>query len=51
MPVADYATYVKMLDNAYQNNFAYPAINVSSMVTANAALKAVTAALVSARLK
>ncbi len=40
MPVADYATYVKMLDNAYQNQFAYPAINVSSMVTANAALKA-----------
>ncbi|MEM7624005.1 MAG: class II fructose-bisphosphate aldolase [Planctomycetota bacterium] len=40
MPVADYATYVKMLDNAYQNKFAYPAINVSSMVTANAALKA-----------
>jgi fructose-bisphosphate aldolase class II len=29
-----------MLDNAFQNNFAYPAINVSSMVTANAALKA-----------
>ena len=40
MPIADYATYVRMLDNAYQNQFAYPAINVSSMVTANAALKA-----------
>ncbi len=40
MPVADYQTYCKMLDNAYQHHFAYPAINVSSMVTANAALKA-----------
>lgn len=40
MPVADYQTYCKMLDNAYENHFAYPAINVSSMVTANAALKA-----------
>ncbi|MEM6259617.1 MAG: class II fructose-bisphosphate aldolase [Planctomycetota bacterium] len=40
MPVADYDTYVRMLDNAFQNHFAYPAINVSSMVTANAALKA-----------
>ncbi|MFN3167440.1 MAG: class II fructose-bisphosphate aldolase [Phycisphaeraceae bacterium] len=40
MPVADYDTYVRMLDNAFKNHFAYPAINVSSMVTANAALKA-----------
>ncbi len=40
MPIADYKTYVRMLDNAYKNHFAYPAINVSSMVTANAALKA-----------
>jgi len=40
MPVADYATYCKMLDNAYNNHFAYPAINVSSEITANAALKA-----------
>ena len=40
MPVADYDTYVRMLDNAFTNKFAYPAINVSSMVTANAALKA-----------
>jgi len=40
MPVADYATYKKMLDNAFEQQFAYPAINVSSMVTANAALKA-----------
>lgn len=40
MPIADFDTYVRMLDNAYKNQFAYPAINVSSMVTANAALKA-----------
>ena len=40
MPIATYDTYVRMLDNAYKNNFAYPAINVSSEVTANAALKA-----------
>ncbi|QDU71869.1 class II fructose-bisphosphate aldolase [Mucisphaera calidilacus] len=40
MPVADYATYCKMLENAYDNHFAYPAINVTSEITANAALKA-----------
>ncbi|MEQ9460122.1 MAG: class II fructose-bisphosphate aldolase [Phycisphaeraceae bacterium] len=40
MPVADYATYCKMLENAYDNHFAYPAINVTSEITANAALRA-----------
>jgi fructose-bisphosphate aldolase class II len=40
MPVADYQTYVKMLDNAFDNKFAYPAINVTSEITANAALAA-----------
>ena len=40
MPVATYDTYKQMLENAFENKFAYPAINVSSMVTANAALKA-----------
>ena len=38
MPVADYATYCRMLDNAKKNGFAYPAINVTSMATANASL-------------
>lgn len=38
MPVADYKTYCRMLDNARDNGFAYPAINVSSMTTANAVL-------------
>ncbi|MCE5336601.1 MAG: class II fructose-bisphosphate aldolase, partial [Desulfobacteraceae bacterium] len=39
MPVADYQTYVKMLDRARENRFAYPAINVSSLTTANAVLR------------
>jgi len=38
MPVADYRTYCWMLDNARKNRFAYPAINVTSEPTANAAL-------------
>ncbi len=40
MPVADFKTYSKMLDNAYRKGFAYPAINITSMITANACLKA-----------
>jgi fructose-bisphosphate aldolase class II len=40
MPVADYETYCKMLDNALKNHFAYPGVNTTSMVTANAALAA-----------
>lgn len=39
MPVADFETYCKMFDNARENHFAYPAINVASLVTANAVLK------------
>ena len=39
MPVADYQTYCEMLDRARTNRFAYPAINVSSLTTANAVLK------------
>jgi fructose-bisphosphate aldolase class II len=39
MPVADYKTYCKMLDRARDNKFAYPAINVTSLATANAVLK------------
>lgn len=39
MPVADYETYCRMLDRARENHFAYPAINVSSLTTANAVLK------------
>ncbi len=40
MPVANYEQYCQMLDNAKNNKFAYPAINVTSTSTANAAIKA-----------
>lgn len=39
MPIADYKTYCRMLDKAYENQYAYPAINVASIEAANAALK------------
>ena len=39
MPVADYTTYCHMLDRARAGKFAYPAVNVTSMTTANAVLK------------
>lgn len=39
MPVANYETYCKMLDTAKANRFAFPAINISSVITANAVLK------------
>jgi fructose-bisphosphate aldolase, class II len=39
MPVADYKTYCSMLDRAQEQKFAYPAINVTSLTTANAVLR------------
>jgi len=39
MPVANYEIYCKMLDRAREGRFAYPAINVTSLTTANAVLK------------
>jgi fructose-bisphosphate aldolase class II len=39
MPVADYQTYCRMLDRARTMKFAYPAVNVTSLTTANAVLK------------
>ncbi len=39
MPVADYETYCEMLDDAKTNQYAFPAINVSSLVSANAVLR------------
>jgi fructose-bisphosphate aldolase, class II len=39
MPVADYKTYRKMLDRARAGRFAFPAINVTSLTTANAVLR------------
>ena len=40
MPVVDFKKYGEMLDNAKKNKFAYPAINVTSEITANAVLEA-----------
>jgi fructose-bisphosphate aldolase class II len=39
MPVANYAQYCEMLDRARRGRFAFPAINVTSLTTANAVLK------------
>jgi fructose-bisphosphate aldolase class II len=39
MPVADYKIYGEMIDRARKGRFAYPAINVTSLTTANAVLK------------
>ena len=39
MPVADYEIYCEMLDRAKKGHFAYPAINVTSLTTANAVLR------------
>jgi len=39
MPVADYTTYCAMLDRAREGRFAYPAINVTSLTTANGVLR------------
>jgi fructose-bisphosphate aldolase, class II len=39
MPVANYETYCKMLDRARADRFAFPAINVTSLTTANAVLR------------
>jgi fructose-bisphosphate aldolase class II len=40
MAVVDYKGYCAMLDNAKKNGFAYPAVNVTSSVSVNAALLA-----------
>lgn len=40
MPIVNYQQYCRMLDNAKQNKFAYPAINTTSSETINAALLA-----------
>jgi fructose-bisphosphate aldolase class II len=39
MPVADHDRYCEMLDRARKGRFAYPAINVTSLTTANAVLR------------
>ena len=42
MPVVNYEQYLNMMKAAYDNHYAYPAVNVSSMETANAVLKGLT---------
>ncbi|MGO1545609.1 MAG: class II fructose-bisphosphate aldolase [Gulosibacter sp.] len=44
MPIATPDQYAEMLDRAKNNGFAYPAINVSSSATINAALQGLTEA-------
>src|SRR4026208_1891399 len=39
MPVADYKTYCAILDRARAGRFALPAVNVTSLPTANAVLR------------
>jgi fructose-bisphosphate aldolase class II len=39
MPVADFMIYCEMLERARREHFAYPAVNVSSLTTANAVLR------------
>jgi fructose-bisphosphate aldolase class II len=39
MPVVDYVQYCEMLNRARTGKFAYPAVNVTSLTTANAVLK------------
>jgi fructose-bisphosphate aldolase class II len=43
MPVVDHPTYCAMLDAANRGHYAFPAINVTSMVTANAAMAGLAA--------
>ena len=40
MPVATPTQYAAMIDAAQKGNYAYPAVNVTSITTINAALKA-----------
>jgi fructose-bisphosphate aldolase class II len=39
MPVANHEAYCRMLDNALVNKYAYPAVNVVSIESANAVLE------------
>ena len=44
MPIADHAMYVRMLDKALSEGFAYPAINVLELTSLNAAIEGFAAA-------
>jgi fructose-bisphosphate aldolase, class II, yeast/E. coli subtype len=39
MPIVNFEQYTRMLESASKNNYAYPAINVTSIETANAVLE------------
>lgn len=39
MPVVDYKTYCAMLDKAQKENYAYPAVNITTTDTVNAAIE------------
>ena len=41
MPVADFKTYCAILDRARSGHFALPAVNVTSLTTANERVQAV----------
>src|SRR5215831_7313772 len=42
MPVADYKTYCAILDRALAGRYALPAVNVTSLTTANSVLRGLT---------
>src|SRR5262249_52370951 len=44
MPIADHATYCEMFDRARKGGVAHPAINVTSLTTANGVLRGLAAA-------
>lgn len=44
MPIVDHALYVRMLDHALSEGFAYPAINVLELTSLNAAIEGFAAA-------
>lgn len=44
MPIVNYARYCEMLDRAHREHFAYPAINISTVDTMNAAIEGLAAA-------
>ena len=39
MPIVNYTQYCEMLDRAHRERFAYPAINISTIDTVNAAIE------------
>ena len=44
MPVVDFEKYCAMLDKAQKENYAYPAVNITTTDTVNAAIEGFAAA-------